>query len=97
MAGWYNQVHKRALDIVNATQMGQGCFRLAYEDGGPSDRRLSNSLMQRNTRSELPKATGWLRHKQDKNPFPGHVFASHHVLYRDLESIGLTKERKQAE
>lgn len=58
VAGWYNQVHKRALDIVNATQMGQGCFRLAYEDGGPSDRRLSNSLMQRSTRSELPKATG---------------------------------------
>lgn len=58
VAGWYGQIHKRALDIVNATQMGQGCFRLAYEDGAPSDRRSSNFLMQRSTLSELPEATG---------------------------------------
>lgn len=56
VAGWYGQVPKRALDIANATQKRQGCLRLAYEDGGPSDRRSPNSLVQRSTLSELRKA-----------------------------------------
>lgn len=94
VAGWYGQVPKRALDIVNATQMGQGCLRLAY-DGAPSDRRSSNSLMQRSTLSDCLRHR--VRHTKDKNPFSGHVFASHCLPYRDLESISLTKGTKQAE